>query len=103
MDVAVDAAAGGKKRAQARPKAQGLQANRPCSTSGRRHPAKLRHSQCSFYATLNAGFTLGILGATLAHPPDHRFARIPGYAFHSRPLPEKSSHSEARFWDTVSA
>ena len=43
--------------AQARPKAQGLQANRPFSTSRRRHPAKLRHSQCSFYAIFNVVFT----------------------------------------------
>ena len=43
--------------AQARPKAQGLQANHPCNTSGQRHPAKLRHSQCSFYAILDVGFT----------------------------------------------
>lgn len=66
--------------AQARPKAQGLQANRPCSTSGRRHPAKLRHSQCSFYAVFIVGFTLGILGAALTQPPDHRIARILGRA-----------------------
>lgn len=76
MDVAVDAAAGGKKRAQARPKAQGLQTNRPCSTSGRRHPAKLRHSQCSFYATLNAGFTLASSARrSLIHPT----TELPGF------------------------
>lgn len=89
--------------AQARPKAQGLQANRPCSTSGRRHPAKLRHSQCSFYAIFNVGFTLGILGATLAQPPDQRIARILGHAFRSRPLPENASRSERSFRDVVSA
>lgn len=89
--------------AQARPKAQGLQANRPCSTSGRRHPAKLRHSQCSFYAIFNVGFTLGIIGTTLAQPPDQRIARILGHAFRSRPLPENASRSECSFRDVVSA
>ena len=89
--------------AQARPKAQDLQANRPCSTSGRRHPAKLRHSQCSFYAIFNVGFTLGILGAALAQPPDQRIARILGHAFRSRPLPENASRSERSFRDVVSA
>ena len=89
--------------AQARPKAQGLQVSRPCSTSGRRHPAKLRHSQCSFYAIFNVGFTLGILGATLAQPPDQRIARILGHAFRSRPLPENASRSECSFRDVVSA
>ena len=83
--------------AQARPKAQGLQANRPCSTSRRRHPAKLRHSQCSFYAVFIVGFTLGILGAALTQPPDHRIARILGRAFRSRLQPETASPSEARF------
>lgn len=81
MDVSVDAAAGGKKRAQARPKGQGLQANRSCSASVRRHPAKLRHSQCSFYAIFIVGITLGIIGATLAQPPDHRINRILEPAF----------------------
>lgn len=89
--------------AQARPKAQGLQANRPCSTSGRRHPAKLRHSQCSFYAVLSAVFTLGILGATLAQPAGHRITRILGRGFRPRPLPETASRSEHRFRDAVSA
>ena len=88
--------------AQARPKAQGLQVSRPCSTSGRRHPAKLRHSQCSFYAVLSAVFTLGILGATLAQPAGHRITRILGRGFRPRPLPETASRSEHRFRDAVS-
>ena len=75
---------------QARPKAQCLQANRPCSTSGRRHPAKLRHSQCSFYAVFIVGFTLGILGVALTQPPDHRIARILGRTFRSKLQPETS-------------
>ena len=77
--------------------------HRSCSTSGRRHPAKLRHSQCSFYAVFIVGFTLGILGAALAQPPDQRIARILGRAFRSRPLPENASHSEAEIWDALSA
>ncbi len=96
--------------AQARPKAQGLQANRPCSTSGRRHPAKLRHSQCSFYAVLSVVFLpfsvrffmLGILGATLAQPAGHRITRILGRGFRPRPLPETASRSEHRFRNAVS-
>ena len=79
--------------AQARLKAQSLQANRPCNTSEQRHPAKLRHSQCSFYAVFIVGFTLGILGAALTQPPDHRIARILGRAFRSRLQPETASHS----------
>lgn len=89
--------------AQARPKAQGLQVSRPCSASGRRHPAKLRHSQCSFYAVLSAVFTLGILGATLAQPAGRRITRILGRGFRPRPLPETASRSEHRFRDAVSA
>lgn len=89
--------------AQARPKAQGLQANRPCSTSRRRHSAKLRHSQCSFYAVFIVGFTLGILGAALTQPPDHRIARILGRTFRSRLQPETASHSERGFRHALSA
>lgn len=65
--------------AQARPKAQSLQANRPCNTSGQRHPAKLRHSQCSFYATFNAVFTPF------------------GTQFPSASQRESASHSEQQF------
>ena len=103
MDVAVDAAAGGKKRAQARPKGQGLQANRSCSASVRRHPAKLRHSQCSFYAIFIVGFTPGILGATLAQPLDHRIAQIPGHSFLQRSRWENASRFEPLFRVVVSA
>ncbi len=48
------------------------------------------------------GITLGILGAGLAQPPDHRIAQITGHAFRPAPLPESTSHPEARFRDTVS-
>lgn len=70
--------------AQARLKAQGLQANRPCNTSGRRHPAKLRHSQCSFYATFIACFTPF------------------GTQFPSASHRETVSHFGAEFWDALS-
>ncbi len=63
----------------------------------------LRRSQCRFYAIFIACFTPGILGATLAQPPDHRIARILGRTFHSRPLPENASHSKCSFWDAASA
>ena len=63
----------------------------------------LRRSQCSFYAIFIVGFTLGIIGATLTQPSDHRISQIPGRAFRPRPLPENASHPEYRFRDALSA
>lgn len=117
--------------AHARPKAQGLQANCPCSTSGRRHPAKLRHSQCSFYAVLNVGFTpfsLHVLRlASLARRSlNYLITELPGFwdalsardfnrkrhpilrldsgmQFPSLSHRESGGHSEVEKWDTLSA
>ena len=65
---------------------------RPCASSGDHAICEitpfsmlfLRYFQCSFYAVFIVGFTLGIIGATLTQPPDHRIAQIYGTRFPPR-------------------